>query len=671
MMKSWRASFAILLAAQFAIAQAEWLAPPATVKADGIPNIPASLGKEIASYLASPSDSLVGWDPGKEGLIIARRQTNRPWALYYVGKPLTGVNGFCSFPNGGYDVHENPRRRYFVFEADPPPGDERIQLYGYDTEKGTSARLTDGKSKNYYPLFSNSGDRMLYSSTKRDGKHMDLYCMDPLDTKTDRMVASFEGEDFAALDWSPDDRRVLLREYLTSSESYLWLLDVATGIKTRLLDAASEGKTSIGSQAQFSGDAKGVYFTTDRESDFERLAYLDIDTKRFTYLSRGIDWDVEQFALTPGRGLLAFTTNEDGFSRLHVIDLAKKNKEVKLPELPEGVIKQLKWDASGERVAFDLSAGGVPGDIYSIDVRAGKLQQWTKRDDLRVQEEARPELIKWPSFDGRSIPGFLYRPPAKFRGPRPVIIDVHGGPSLQYRPGFRGAENYFTSELGTVIIYPNVRGSSGYGKTYVDLDNGRLRQNAIRDVGALLDWVKKQPDLDASRVLIRGESYGGYVALSVATNYADRIAGAISISGPSNLVTDLERTDASRQDRRRAKYGDERDPEMRRFLNSIAPVTNSSRVTKPLLIVQGRNDTRVVAGESEQMVTAVRKTGIQVWYLLALYEGHRFGNGQTIHFSVCTQALFAKTVLGLGSDSAAPTNTSSPRLKAGARFDRD
>jgi dipeptidyl aminopeptidase/acylaminoacyl peptidase len=475
---------------------------------------------------------------------------------------------------------------------------------------------------------------------------MDLYVMDPVNPKSDRMVAQLDGEDRAPLDWSPDDRKLLLREFLISTESYLWLIDLASGTKVRLTDAPPDRKVSIGPYAQFSGDGKGAYFTTDRDSDFARMAYLEIDTRRCTYLSNEISWGVEEFALSPGRGLLAFTTNEDGFSRLRMIDLAKKNKQIKIPDLPEGVVERLKWDGSGSRPAFGISSSAVPGDIYSLEVQSGRLEQWTKSADQQAGEAARPELIKWPSFDGRSIPGFIYRPPAKFKGPRQVIIDIHGGPSLQYRPGFRGSDNYFSFELGAVMIYPNIRGSSGYGKAYLDLDNGYLRENATRDIGALLEWIKNRPGLDASRVLVRGQSYGAYVSLSVATSYGDRIAGAISISGPSNLVTDLERTDVSRQDRRRAEYGDERDPDMRKFLDRIAPLTNASRVRKPLLVVQGRNDTRVPPAESEQMVTAVRKEGAPVWYLLALYEGHIFGYGQTIHISLCTQALFAKTVFG-------------------------
>src|SRR5215831_6108918 len=432
---------------------------------------------------------------------------------------------------------------------------------------------------------------------------------------------------------------------MMSSESYLWLLDVASGRKTRLTVPPSNGRASVGPYAQFSADGNGVYLATDRNSEFNRLAYLDLKTKRLAYLASRINWDVEEFSLSRRRGMLAFTTNEEGFSRLHLLDLTKKGKQIKLPDLPEGVVDKLTWDAEGGRIAFAISSAATTGDIYLLEIRTGKLQRWTCSSDPQHEEPARPELIKWQSFDGKSIPGFLYRPPARFTGPRPVIITAHGGPAAQYRPGFRESDNYFTSQLGIVMIYPNIRGSTGYGKTYVDLDNGYLRQNAIRDIGALLDWIKSQPGLDASRVLIRGQSYGGYIALSVATTYADKIVGAISISGPSNLVTDLERTDISRQDRRRAEYGDEREPGMRRFLESIAPVTNASKVQKPLLVIQGKSDTRVVAGESEQMVAAIRKVGTPVWYLLAFFEGHILSSTRTIQFSLCAQALFAKTVL--------------------------
>jgi dipeptidyl aminopeptidase/acylaminoacyl peptidase len=233
--------------------------------------------------------------------------------------------------------------------------------------------------------------------------------------------------------------------------------------------------------------------------------------------------------------------------------------------------------------------------------------------------------VRWKSFDGLTISGFLYRAPAsRFPGKRPVLINIHGGPESQYKPGFGGRNNYLINEMGISVIWPNVRGSNGYGKSFLKLDDGRLRENSVKDIKALLDWIPSRPDLDAGRVMVQGGSYGGYMSLAVASLYAEQIAGAIDIVGISNFVTFLERTESYRRDLRRAEYGDERDPDMRRFLESISPLNRADRILKPLFVVQGKNDPRVPVTEAEQMVANLKGRGTPVWYMVAADEGHGF-----------------------------------------------
>ena len=208
-----------------------------------------------------------------------------------------------------------------------------------------------------------------------------------------------------------------------------------------------------------------------------------------------------------------------------------------------------------------------------------------------------------------------------------------------------GASNYFINELGIVKIYPNVRGSTGYGKTFLNLDNGMRREDAVKDIGALLDWIKAQPDLDADRVMVQGASYGGYLALSVAVSYSDRIRAALSDSGPSALASFIENTEGWRRDLRRGEYGDEREPKMRDFLERTSPLKNIKKIKTPLMIIQGKNDPRVRASEAEAMVHAARKNGIPVWYLLAQDEGHDFIKQSNINFAIYSTMLFVKEFL--------------------------
>jgi dipeptidyl aminopeptidase/acylaminoacyl peptidase len=253
--------------------------------------------------------------------------------------------------------------------------------------------------------------------------------------------------------------------------------------------------------------------------------------------------------------------------------------------------------------------------------------------------------VRWKSFDGRTISGLLFKPPARFTGPRPVVINIHGGPEGQSRPTFLGRNNFLIDQLGVAILFPNVRGSTGFGKTFAKLDNGRLREDSVQDIGALLDWLKGRPDLDASRVMVTGGSYGGYMTLAAATKFDDRIRASLSVVGISNFVTFLENTEDYRRDLRRVEYGDERDPAMREFLLGISPMNHAGRISKPLFVVQGRNDPRVPYTEAEQMVATVRGKGGPVWYLLAEDEGHGFAKKRNQDFQFFATVAFMQSFL--------------------------
>ena len=323
--------------------------------------------------------------------------------------------------------------------------------------------------------------------------------------------------------------------------------------------------------------------------------------------------------------------------------------EITLPSgVPLGVLGGLKWHKNGQDVAFTLTSARSPSDVYSLNAETGCIDRWTHSETggLNADTFAEPALVRWDSFDGRSISGFLVRPnAAQFPGPRPVMVVIHGGPEGQARPGFLGQSNFYVNELGVALLYPNVRGSDGYGKTFLDLDNGFRREDSYKDIGALLDWIAAQPDLDAGRVLVSGGSYGGHMTLAVSYLYADRIACAVDIVGMSNLVTFLENTESYRRDLRRVEYGDERDPEMRAFLTRIAPLTNAAQIRKPLFVIQGKNDPRVPASEALQMTEIVRQNGIPVWFLMADDEGHGFAKKKNIEFQFFATVQFVQEFL--------------------------
>ncbi|MGI8618891.1 MAG: S9 family peptidase [Gemmatimonadaceae bacterium] len=597
---------------------------PENLVAQGIPPIPASLAATVRKYTEARSASLADWHPTRREILLSTRFGNAA-QLHRVGAPM-GARYQLTFydepvTGGSFD----PRDGQFLIFSRDVGGNEFGQLYRFDLQSREAVLLTDGgRSQNGGVEWSTAGDRIAYASTRRNGTDRDIYTMDPRIPSTDRRVLQVSGGGWSALDWSPDDRTLLVGEYLSVNDSRLWLVDVASGAK-RLLTPAASGDPVAWSGGEFSADGRAVFATADAGSEFQALMKVDVASGRVTPVVSGIPWDIDAFDLSPDGSTIAFVVNEAGIARLHLLDTAT-GRHRRVASLPQGQVGGLKWRPGGGELAFSLSASKFPSDVFSLDVPSGKLTRWTESElgGLDPDDLVEPSLIEWTSFDGREISGFYYRPPARFAGKRPVIINIHGGPEGQSRPGFQGRSNYYMNELGVAMIFPNVRGSTGFGKTFVKLDNAAKRLDSVKDIAALLDWIARQPELDASKVLVTGGSYGGYMTLMVATMYDDRICCAVDVVGISNLATFLQNTESYRRDLRRAEYGDEREPALRAWMDSTAALTNVSRITKPLFVVQGANDPRVPRSEAEQIVRAVRGNGGTVWYLLAMDEGHGF-----------------------------------------------
>ena len=627
------------------LAQSDQVTPDDNLVAEGIPPIPSDLVQRAARYTNGRAAEILDWHPSKREVLIVTFFGNIPQVhqVKFPGGARTQLTFFDDNPARGVSYHPTTGD-YFIFSKDVG-GDQNYQNYRYDFSTGGITLLSDGKSKNTPGVWAHAGDRIVYGSTRRNGTDMDFYIMNPSDPASNRMLAQLEGgEGWQPADWSPDDRQIVAIQQISANESYVWAFDVATGTK-ELLTPKVDGQTVTYGAVQFSKDGKGIYATTDRDSDFERLAYLDLKTHQYTFLTDYIKWNIQDFKLSPDGKMIALLSNEDGLELLHLID-ARTGKDIPLANVPSGYVSGISWHKNGRYLGFTLDSVRSPTDVYSLDAKTLTVERWTYSETgINTDEFVEPKLVRWKSFDGLSISGFLYSPPAKFTGRRPVVIDIHGGPESQFQPYFQGRTNYYMNELGVALIYPNIRGSSGYGKEFLKLDNGYLRENSYKDIGALLDWIKTQPGLDADRVLVTGVSYGGHMALAVAANYSDKIRAAIDICGPANLVTFLEHTAAYRQDLRRVKYGDERDPQMRAFLEKIAPLNNVAKIKKPLFVVQGKNDPIVPLSESEAIVAALRKNGTPVWYLMGKDEGHGFRKKNNSDFEFYATVLFMKQYL--------------------------
>jgi len=636
-----RTMLSALLAAALGHSQATVPIPP-NLHAEGIPPIPASLMETLARYSEARSASLLDWHPSRREILISTRFGDVP-QIHRVSMPGGARTQLTFFADRVLDGWFDPQSGEAILIAKDVGGNEMYQYYWQDLRSGTLRLLTDGKSRHTDLVWSRSGKWIAFSSTRRNGRDTDIYVANPRDPSTTRLVLQVEGGGWSPVDWAPDDARLVVLEYRSVNDTTLHLLDLATGAK-RPLTPTSPPAAYFG--GYFAADGKGIYLITDRDAEFRRLAYLDLATGKLEFLLPELQWDVSDIEISRDGRYLAYTVNEYGYSRLHVLDTMTR-REVPLPRLPDGVISRLKWHANSRELGFTLSSARSPSDVYSIDIRTGKLDRWTYSETggLNPENFPEPELIRWKSFDGREITGFLYRPPEHFPRPSPVMIDIHGGPEAQFRPGFLGINNYFLNELGVALIFPNVRGSAGFGKTFLQLDNGYRREDAVKDIGALLDWIATQPDLDHQRVMVTGGSYGGYMTLAVMTHYSHRVRCAVDVVGISNFVTFLENTQDYRRDLRRAEYGDERDPKMREFLLRISPLNQAHKITRPMLIVQGKNDPRVPASESEQIVAALKKNGVPVWYLLAEDEGHGFVKKRNREIQLAATALFVQQYL--------------------------
>jgi dipeptidyl aminopeptidase/acylaminoacyl peptidase len=635
---------AVLLVATLCFAQIDQIAPADNLVAEGIPKIPSSLAESVRRYSEFRTGVFASWHPTRREMLIETRFGDT-YQVHQVKFPQGARTQLTFFPDRiAGAAYEPVRGDSFLFMKDVGGG-EFYQLYRYDLSTGTITLLTDGKSRNTGARWSYQGDRIAYGSTKRTGNDVDFWIVNASDPASAHLVAQMEGGGWNVEDWSPDGKQLLAINYVSAAESYLWLVDIDSGKKEMI--AGKNGSEPVSySTARFAKDGKGIYATSDRDSQFQRLVYIDLAIHSSKVLTPNLQWDVDEINVSKDGRWIAFEANEDGISALHVLD-TKTEKEVPVPKLPVGVIYGIHWRNNSRELGFSLSTATQPEDVYSVDLAGGKLERWTfsETGGLNTSGFAQPQLIHWKSWDQRQISAFFYEPPAKFTGKRPVIIDIHGGPEGQVRPDFLGRDNYYINELGIAMIFPNVRGSTGYGKTFQQLDNGFLREGSYKDINTLIDWIQTQPQLDAGKIMITGGSYGGFMTLAVATNYNDRICCSVDVVGPSNLVTFLEHTSGYRKDLRRVEYGDERDPKMREFLESIAPANKAKNITKPLFVIAGQNDPRVPASESAQMVEVVRKNGTPVWWLLAKDEGHGFAKKKNRDYQFYATVEFVKEYL--------------------------
>lgn len=598
---------------------------------ENIADIPKDLSVKVKKYSEARSASLVEVHPLKNEIIIATRfgSVNQ---LHKVSQPM-GARKQITFFDEPVNIasYEPTKGEYLIYSKDTG-GNEFGQLYKLDLKTLQSTLLTDGgRSQNGGVTWKKDGSGFYFTSTKRNGGDRDIYYMNPNDPKSVKLVLEVKGGGWGIQDISTDGKKLLIGEYISANESHIWMLDTQTGKLTEVTNRAD--KSIVQTSANFSNKADEIWYLTDKDNEFQRLATFNLNTKKTTYHTTTIPWNVESFILSEDKTQMVFTTNEGGISKMYVMNPESKTyKEVK--NIPTGLIGGMDFTKDGQSFFFTQSTSDSSSDIYKLTLKTNKIERWTESElgEMQKEDMSSPKFIEWKSFDNLKISGFYYPASPKFTGKRPVLINIHGGPEGQSKASFLGANNYYTNEMGVAVINPNVRGSSGFGKTFIAADNWYLRENSVKDIGALLDWIAQQPELDKDRIMIMGGSYGGYMTLATAFHYADKIRCSVDIVGISNFNTFLKNTEEYRRDLRRVEYGDERDEKMRAFFDKISPLNNTDKIKKPMFIIQGTNDPRVPVTEAIQMRDKLKAQGNTVWYLEAKDEGHGFSKKANIDY---------------------------------------
>ncbi len=617
-----------------------------------IPEITRETSESLARYHNIRSTLFMGFTPNSKNIYVKTR-FNGVNQIHRVDRP-GGRRLQLSF--GEEPVGEAVRQSggNLIALAMDKGGSGFDQIILFNPKNGETRLLTDGKSLNNRMVWDQSGTRLAYRSTRRNGHNNDIWIMDVEAPDQARiLLEANNGALWKPVDFSADGKMLLVQYYAGITDSRIYVLNVASGDLNLLVGSLEEPTSSVASG--FNHDDTAVLFVSNQRGNAAEIGSVPVSGEGpFQYVKESITWDVSEFELSSDGKRGAFVTNEEGISKLYLFD-PKKMAYERVRKTPVGVISSLRFSPDGRKLGMTLNTARTPSDAFVLNLKRkplsfDKLVRWTHGEvgGLDADKFIQPRLVHFPArmlTNERIIlmPAFVYQPRGK--GPFPVVIYIHGGPEGQFRPSFNGQIQMWVEKLGVAVIAPNVRGSLGYGESYLSMDDGFLRENAVKDIGFLLDWIAIQKKFDESRVAVYGASYGGYMSLASAVYYSDRIRGVIDRAGISNFVTYLENTQGYRRDLRRIEYGDERIPEMRAFLESISPLNNVDKIRTPLLIATGQNDPVVPVSESMQMVNALRENGQTVWYMNALNEGHVFEKKENRDYFQTVTFMFLKQFL--------------------------
>ncbi len=534
------------------------------------------------------------------------------------------------FTDKVWELHATPAADHLIVVSDVG-GNERQQFYlvtGYGDGAHDVRRLTgDDRAIHRFGAFSADGRQMVYASNARNHVDFDPYWMD-LATGESRRIAAIAGNR-TVVAWSPDGTTLLMVDAQATEQHELYLVDLASGVDRHLTAGRAPAR-----YLALRWTERGIFTLSDRERDRFALCRLDPETAALEEIlaadalldqARGEEGELDLLAVSGDGRRAALTLNAEGYSRLYRVNLDDGNWSPLAPGyLPAGVIGNLTFAGDGRRLLFDFQSPTRNPDVWLCDLASEGCQPVTfsNRAGIPPQRFVEPSLIHFPTFDGRDIPAFYYRPPQDPPpGGYPCILYVHGGPASQQRPDFDVRFQYFL-QRGYALLAPNVRGSTGYGRVYAMLDDVELRMDSVADLKHAALWLRARPEIAADRIAVYGRSYGGFMVLAALTEYPELFAAGIDVVGIANWVTFLDRTSAWRRAHRSREYGSL--DEHRDLLVRMSPIHKAERIAMPLLVLAGDNDPRVPLYESEQVTERVRAAGGVVEFVHYTDEGHKF-----------------------------------------------
>ena len=504
-------------------------------------------------------------------------------------------------------------------------GNERTQLWLFSPDGARQERITHDDSKIYRSArWSHDGRRIAYASNERAEAHFDIYVMDIATRKPVRVMQQDGSNNVAA--WAPDDSALIVSRGLAGSDNTLLLVRLDTQQATELTPHTEPALyTSVNWPP-----GQILYLASDQGRDFVNLAAIDLTAPKLVFLEDR-PHDVESLLFSEDGRRVVVSANEGGASRLSLREGGLSGKELAAPRPGDGVIGGLEFSRDGSKLAYTFSGAKNPGDVFLHDLAAGTSARLTTSSLGGIPADAfvEPKLVSYPTFDGLKIPALMYKPPANSAGRQPpagsagrppaAVMIVHGGPEGQTRPAFSAVNQFFVSQ-GYVVLAPNIRGSTGYGRAYQQKDDVRRRLDSIKDLAAGAEYLKTSGAADPARIAVMGGSYGGYATLACLTFHPELWAAGVDIVGISNFRSFLKNTSVWRTALRASEYGDPvADAE---FLDSVSPLNHIEKIRAPLIVIQGANDPRVPQSEADQMVEKLRARQVPVEYLLFPDEGH-------------------------------------------------